>query len=821
MKYLHSWLQEYIEDKIPKGEDFINGISTNAFEVEEYFEIENNLAKNEEEKKDFIYDLNVLPNRAHDALSHYYMAKEVAAVFNLKMKYVPLAPEVGIEFTPPSGVGGIKISDPKSCSRFMGAKVIGVVVKESPEFIKYRLESIGQKSINNIVDITNYVQFSYNKPMHAYDADLVSEFLEARYAKEGEKMTTLDEKELELNENTLVIADAKNVLALAGIKGGKYSGITENTESIIVESANFNPILIRKTSGKYNLKTDASKRFENGIADQLVEIGMNETLKLLREYAGGENFKLEWAEDNWPKEKINSWKYKVSVSLDEINKVLGTKLSDKEVKNIFDRFGFDCKYISAKENIENLMTGVIGKPYKNPSTMRNDAPEAFSCSSLISYLYEGIYMPSISIDKYLFTRDLAKDIVSKEDLKFGDLVFINTGKVKSTGIYFEGKEYKKGEKVGKGIDHLGMYLGDNKIIHSSSELTNGTDIESLEEFLKKGEFVGYGRVLENLEEERFVVTIPEERLDLRIKEDIIEEVGRVYGLNNIKSVLPILNKQAGKNIGLPHKRLYYENKIKNILFKNGFSEVMTYSLRNKGDIEILKSVAQDKNFLRNNLALGISEAVQKNIFNMPLLNIGEVRIFEFGNCFSLDKEGNELEWRSLAIAIDDGKKNKNYTELKNKILDEIKNELNISDIKFVEHKNDKQKENVLEINFDEMIKDLEVGEYIALSSEVVDKEVKYRSFSLMPFIVRDIACWTSPDNSEEDIENIIRENISPLCISINLFDKFEKETDGIKKRSFAFRLIYQDKDRTLTDEEVNLEADRVYGALRSAGFEIR
>jgi phenylalanyl-tRNA synthetase beta chain len=303
----------------------------------------------------------------------------------------------------------------------------------------------------------------------------------------------------------------------------------------------------------------------------------------------------------------------------------------------------------------------------------------------------------------------------------------------------------------------------------------------------------------------------------------------VYGLNNIKSELPILNKQVGKDIGLPHKRLYYENKIKNILFKNGFSEVMTYSLRNKGDIEILKSVAQDKNFLRNNLAVGISEAVQKNIFNMPLLNIGEVRIFEFGNCFSLDKEGNESEWRSLAIGIDDGKKNKNYTELKNKILDEIKSVLSPAlskgkvemQINFTESKNDKQKENVLEINFDEMIKDLPVGEYVALSSEVEDKDVRYSSFSLMPFIVRDIACWTSPDTSEEDIENIIRENISPLCISINLFDKFEKEIDGIKKRSFAFRLIYQDKEKTLTDEEVNLEADKVYSALRKNGFEIR
>ena len=247
MKYLHSWIQEYVEDQIPKGEDFVKVISTNAFEVEEYFEIENKL----DGDKDFIYDLNVLPNRAHDALSHYYMAKEVAALFGFKLKKVDDKNIFSINKTE---TDFIKIADTKACTRFMGCKVNNIVVKDSPEFIKYRLESIGQKSINNIVDITNYVQFSFNKPMHAYDADLISEFLEARFATEGETMTTLDNKELNLDENTLVIADSKNVLGLAGIKGGKHSGISLETKNVIVESANFNPVLIRKTSQKYNLK---------------------------------------------------------------------------------------------------------------------------------------------------------------------------------------------------------------------------------------------------------------------------------------------------------------------------------------------------------------------------------------------------------------------------------------------------------------------------------------------------------------------------------------------------------------------------------------
>lgn len=827
MKYLHSWLQEYIIDEIPKGDEFLKGVSTDAFEVEEFYEIENKIANNAKEEKDYIYDLNVLPNRAHDALSHYYMAKEVATIFNLKLKDLKLLSEEWKKdfIIKKSNEDFIKIAEPKYCSRFMGAKVNGVLVKDSPDFIKYRLEAIGQKSINNIVDITNYVQFSFNKPMHAYDADLVGGFLDCRFAKDGESMTTLDNKELSLDENTLVIADHKNVLALAGIKGGKYSGINESTKKIMVESANFNPNQVRKTSQKYNLKTDASKRFENGIADDLVEIGMIETLKLLKNYASNENTILEIGEiiDNFPKEKLNAWKYKVSVSLKEINNLLGADLSRLEVENIFKRFNFSYKYISTKDNLEEKIKEVMGKPYKNPSSMREDAPQAFTCSSLISYLYEGVYMPSLSIDKYLYTKDLGKEIKDKEDLKFGDLVF-STGDGK---VYFEGIEYKKGEKVEGGVDHLGMYVGDGKILHSSRYLENGTEIESFEDFVNKkggdGERViaGFGRVLENLDEERFVVEIPSERLDLRIKEDIIEEVARIYGLNNIKSVLPILNK-----VGIRENKLNIENIIKNILLDNGFSEVMNYSLRGSGDIKIIKSVAQDKNYLRNNLANGLGEAVQKNIFNIPLLNINEIRIFEFGNCFSLNENKEEREYRSLAIAIDDGKKNKNYQELKNKIIEEIKKALNISEIKIKEYKNERQKENVFEINFDELASSLKNENIKNTDLEYKENEnLKYKPFGFTPFIVRDIACWVNENINENDILETINKNISALCISINLFDKFEKEIeeDGklLKKKSFAFRLIYQDKERTLTDEEVNIEADKIYKALKGEGFEIR
>lgn len=814
MKFLHSWIQDYIQDKIPEGEEFVEKISTNAFEVEEFNKIENpkEIVSDKIPEIDYIYDLNILPNRAHDALSHYFLAKEVATLFDFKLKNIlqdleEFKKDLNIEKT---NTSFIKIQETKECSRFIGVRVEGVEVAPSPNFIKYRLESIGEKSINNIVDITNYVQFSFNKPMHAYDANLVNKFLEVRFAKENEKMLTLDNRDLDLNEDTLVIADSENVLALAGIKGGKYSGITDNTNKVIIESANFNPISIRKTSGKYNLKTDASKRFENGIADSLVEIGTLETLRLIKEYASGENFKILEIVDNFPKEKQSSWKYKVSVSLLEINKILGINLEEKEVEDILKKLDFDYKIISPKKNIENLIEVVLNKKYKSISSMREDAPEAFSCSSLVSYLYEGIYMPSVSVDKYLFTK---RENINKDNLKFGDLIFRNSEEGK---IYYEGIEYKKGERVEEGVDHVGIYLGENKVLHSSRDLENGTEIESLEKFFNKGKIVGFGRVVDDMEEERFVVEIPSERLDLRIKEDIVEEIVRVYGLDKIVSVLPNLNKS-----GIFSKKLYYENKIKNILLESGFSEVMAYSLRNKGDIKIIKSVAQDKNMLRTNLSDGIGEIIEKNIFNMPLLDTREMKVFEFGNIFSLEN-GKEKEKRNLAIAFDDGKKNKEYKSIIEEILNKIKEELKLENINYIEYKNLRQKENRIEIDFESLIKDLEeINTSKGLEEKYYNKEVKYEAFPLTPFIVRDIACWVSKDITEKDIEKIILENIGELCKSVKLFDKFEKEIDGEVKKSFAFRLIYQDKERTLTDEEVNKEADKIYKALKEKGLEIR
>ena len=150
--------------------------------------------------------------------------------------------------------------------------IIDIKIGPSPKWLKEKLESIGQKSINNVVDATNYVMFETGQPLHAFDADKISgKKIIVRQAEKGEKITTLDNETIELDENVLVIADAKSPLALAGIKGGKKAEITNKTKTIVLESANFNAALIRNISKKIGLRTDASSRFEYGIDPNLTQ----------------------------------------------------------------------------------------------------------------------------------------------------------------------------------------------------------------------------------------------------------------------------------------------------------------------------------------------------------------------------------------------------------------------------------------------------------------------------------------------------------------------------------------------------------------------
>jgi phenylalanyl-tRNA synthetase beta subunit len=780
MKFSKSWLQDYSKEPLPEMKKLEEIVTLNAFEIEEITKYGN----------DDVLDIKVLPNRAHDALGHRGMARDICAL-------------LGTTFFDPNeyyeGQYDSSVQDPKilstneDCTRFMGVKIDGIKVAESPEWLKERLNAIGQKSINSIVDITNYVQFAINKPMHAYDASLVAgNALIARYATEGEVLTTLDDKELKLDTATLVIADEEKPLGLAGIKGGKFSGISSETTSIILESANFNPTLIRKTSQKYGIRTDASKRFENGISDELVEDGLRMTVALVKKL--NPEAKVGAIMDGWSGTR---WNYVVSVSEKEVNSLLGTGYSKDEIKDVFTRLGFGVRLATAKEVIIEKLAEVGAALYQNPSSMRRDAPDLFSCSSLMSYIFSGIWQPSISIDKYVYAAP-----ISQEEAKWGDLVFANTGEGK---VRYESVGFLPGTKVEEGIDHVGFYAGDNQVIHISHN-TNKVTKQSFEESADFTDRLLFARLVD-VDEERFFVAVPHDRLDIRIKEDLIEEVARVKGLSSIKGVLPKLDRT-----GVPHKRLYYENKIRNILHAHEFSEIMTYSFGDEGQVEIMKGSAMDKEKLRSSLSGGVEKALQMNMLNAPLLNIQTVKMYEFGNVFSRTGER-----RHMSLVIDDGKKKSSFTEEVDMILSEIKRTLGVP---AVEYETKSAKPYVIELDFDTLIESLpEPTAYEPLAQ--IEGDTAYQAVSPYPHIVRDIAVWVPPSVTWEDIRALALQIDSPLIVRVDCFDTFSKEVGGVQKTSYAFRFVLQSPERTLTDDEANEVANRMYALLKEKGYEIR
>ena len=229
-------------------------------------------------------EIAIIPNRG-DAISHLGLARELQALTGVKYK----KPTIEKIDARGSMRVDVTIKDLKACPRYAGITLSSIEVKESPEWLKKRLLSIDLKPINNIVDISNFIQHEIGQPLHVFDYDKIQESkITTRFAQPGEKIITLDGEERALNENHLVVADSSQPIALAGVLGGADSGVTESTHSIFIESAYFDPAAVRKTAKSFGLNTDASYRFERGTDPEMVEFGLIRAVNLILELAGGE-----------------------------------------------------------------------------------------------------------------------------------------------------------------------------------------------------------------------------------------------------------------------------------------------------------------------------------------------------------------------------------------------------------------------------------------------------------------------------------------------------------------------------------------------------
>ena len=292
---------------------------------------------------DEIIDFDLTPDRG-DLLSILGMAYEIGAIYDKKVKEVDLKhgeinKEIKDEFN-------IKV-DTTNCSVLLVKKVENVEIKESPTFIKNRLIACGIRPINNVVDISNYVMLELGQPLHFYDADKLQKCLEVRMAKQNEKLTTLDGIERTLTPDDIVISNGKEAIGLAGVMGGLDTEITPSTKNVIIESAIFNPARVRKTSQKI-LRSEASNRFEKGLDPNRTYMAIERAVKLLEEYANAKPLKgtLEYNKEEMSDKKIE-------ITCQNINKLLGAQIEEKEILDIFRKLGF-----KTEQNAEKILVSV-------------------------------------------------------------------------------------------------------------------------------------------------------------------------------------------------------------------------------------------------------------------------------------------------------------------------------------------------------------------------------------------------------------------------------------------------------------------------------
>ena len=285
------------------------------------------------ELDDAILDIDITPNRA-DALSMRGSAYEVAAIYNKALKF----PEAPVSEKTGSVTEYIKVAveDTNDAPAYHIQVIKDVKIAESPLWLQNKLMNGGIRPINNVVDITNYILLEYGQPLHAFDYDQIgSKEIIVRRAKENETMTTLDGVERTLDTDNIVITNGTAPIALAGVMGGLDSEITDGTVTVALEAALFNPVLIRKTAGKFNLRSESSSRFEKGINVATIRTAGEHAAELIHELAGGTIVAGTASVDT-----VEVKDTEVVITLEKINRSLGTAISSGEVTAIFNQLGF-------------------------------------------------------------------------------------------------------------------------------------------------------------------------------------------------------------------------------------------------------------------------------------------------------------------------------------------------------------------------------------------------------------------------------------------------------------------------------------------------
>ncbi|MEG2511228.1 MAG: phenylalanine--tRNA ligase subunit beta [Bacilli bacterium] len=628
---------------------------------------------------DIILTLDLNPNRG-DCTNHIGFAYEVASVTGKKV----LLPTSNFKEDNKSIKDNLSLKvETKDCFLYLLKEVDNIVIKDSPLFIKNRLESCGIRSINNVVDISNYVMLEYGQPLHFFDKDKLGNEILVRNALDKEKLVTLDNVTRDLTKDDIVITNGKESVALAGVMGGLNTMIDKNTSKIVIESALFNTLSVRKTSIKHSLRSEASIRLEKDLNYEYTYEAINRAVYLLEKYASGMPLKDTLIHDETNK-RVN----KLEISIDKINKMLGINIDKSIIDEIFNKLGFSFEF--------------------------------------------------------------------KDDI--------------------------------------------------------------------------------------YTVTVPRRRMDITIKEDLVEEIGRLYGYDKIVGKLPVLPITKGMYLPKTQLRKDISKRLRNLLL----SEVKTYSLisssmskafNNKECLKVLKPMSNDKNTIRTSLVSSLYNVYEYN----KARNIKDINIYEIANVYDLLYNEETL----LGILIsgkytgDEFKKTtikSDFYVLKG-IIENIFRYLGLNDrVKFALIDKPLKEINPL-VSANILIDNISIGYAgkvlpsitkddvfvleISLSKlfEFNTKKISFIEPSLYPTIIKDVAFIINKDISYNDILTTIKKT-SSLVKCVTPFDIYTGSNIEEDKISIALSLTFSSLIRTLRDDEVQKEFNNIidiiikkYGAI--------
>lgn len=430
----YSWLKDYLGENTKSAEELADLLTFHSFEIDEVKKVDD----------DTVIDIDVLPNRSSDCLCHRGIARELATLLSVPLVHDPLSVKPELKETKEISV---QIEDTKACPRFTASLLKNVEVKESPEWLKKRLAAIGQRSINNIVDATNFVMFSIGQPIHAYDADLFPQKegvwkFKVRLAKPGEKVGLIaesgksEDREVDLDGTELLIVDESSdtPIGLAGVKGGSFAGVHPGTKNVIIEAAHFDPVLTRKTARRLGIVIDASKRFENEPSRELPSFAQAEIIKLIGDIAGGI---YEGSLDEYPEKTIQP---KVSVSIAKTNSLLGLQLTQEEIKNILERVG--CVVEETADgfsvtgpwertdlNIEEDLIEEVGRIY-GYDHVESVVPDQVTINEINKRYYYSERIREILLD-YGFSEIITSSFRKKDDIQLANALATDKSYVRS------------------------------------------------------------------------------------------------------------------------------------------------------------------------------------------------------------------------------------------------------------------------------------------------------------------------------------------------------------------------------------------------------